>query len=92
MAPWIQNVALSDIRKGFHIDAGINSMLIQIVDPDMEFPEPKHQFRETHQFKFLDIESDGMSNDGHGQKIDMSWGMVTDQQAAELVRLIQHAM
>jgi hypothetical protein len=28
--PWIQNVALSDIRRGFHIDAGINSMLIQI--------------------------------------------------------------
>ena len=92
MNPWIQNVSLSDIKKGFHIDAGINSMLIQIVDPDMEFPTPAYQFRETHQFKFLDIESDGMSNDGHGTPIDMSWGMITDEQAAELVRLLQHAL
>lgn len=92
MNPWIENVALSDIKKGFHIDAGFNSMLIQIVDPDMEFPEPKHQFRETHQFKFLDIEEDGMSNDGNGNPIDMSWGAIKDEQAAELVRLLQHAM
>lgn len=91
MNPWIQNVALSDIPKRHHIDAGHNSMLIQIVDPDMEFPVPAHTFKETHQFKFLDIEDDGMSNDGNGEKIDMSWGMITDEQAAELVRLLQHA-
>lgn len=90
--PWIQNVALVDIKKGLHIDAGINSMLIQIVDPDMKFPEAKHQFREIHQFKFLDIEEDGMSNDGNGTPIDISWGMITDDQAAELVRLLQHAL
>lgn len=90
--PWIQNVALSDIPKGHHIRVGGNSMLIQIVDPDMEFPNPLHEFKEVHQFKFLDIESDGMSNDGFGEKIDMSWGMITDQQAAELVRLLQHAL
>jgi hypothetical protein len=35
---WIQNVALSDIKKGFHINPGDNAMLIQIVDPCMEFP------------------------------------------------------
>jgi predicted protein tyrosine phosphatase len=92
MNPWIENVSLSDIKKGHHIDAGINSMLIQIVDPDMEFPEPRNQFRETHQFKFLDIEEDGMSNDGNGNPIDMSWGAIKDDQAAELVRLLQHAM
>ena len=90
--PWIQNVALSDIQKGFHIDPGDNAMLIQIVDPDMEFPVPKYSFKETHQFKFLDIEDDGLSNDGTGEKIDMSWGMVTEAQAAELARLLQHAL
>ena len=90
--PWIQNVALSDIPKKHHIAVGENSMLIQIVDPDMEFPVPAHAFKETHQFKFLDIEDDGMSNDGTGEKIDMSWGMITDEQAAELVRLLQHAL
>lgn len=90
--PWIQNVALSDIKKGLHIQPGDNAMLIQIVDPDMEFPEPKYKFKEVHQFKFLDIEDDGMSNDGNGEKIDMSWGMATPEQCAELSRLLQHAL
>lgn len=54
--PWIQNVALSDIKRGLHIDAGINSMLIQIVDPGMEFPQPFYNFKEIHQFEFLDVE------------------------------------
>lgn len=83
MTPWIQNVALSDIQKGFHIDAGINSMLIQIVDPAMFFPEPKYQFREVHQFEFLDLEQ----NDTWGEEFK-----VTDEQAEQLVRLLQHAL
>jgi hypothetical protein len=82
MTPWIQNVSLGDIPKGHHIDAGINSMLIQIVDPAMEFPTPLKQFREVHQFEFLDLE------------VSDPWGeefKVTDEQAKELVRLLQHA-
>ena len=82
--PWIQNVALVDIPKGFHFDAGENSMLIQIVDPDMEFPVPKHQFKEVHQFKFLDIEEKDFS-------IDETW-RCSQEQANELVRLLQHAL
>lgn len=81
--PWIQNVALADIPKGHHIDAGFNSMLIQIVDPAMEFPTPKHQFRETHQFEFLDLEKD----DPWGEEFK-----ITDEQAAKLVALLQHAL
>lgn len=92
MSPWIQNVSLSDIQKGFHIDAGINSMLIQIVDPDMEFPNPKHQFKETHQFKFLDIEEDGMTNLGDGKWTDLSELAIKDADAVELVRLLKHAL
>jgi hypothetical protein len=83
LTPWIQNVSFADIPKGHHIDAGINSMLIQIVDPAMEFPTPRHQFRETHQFEFLDLEQDD------------KWGddfKVTDEQAERLVRLLEHAM
>lgn len=76
--PWIENIALVDIPKGFHHNAGENSMLIQITDHDMAFPVPKHQFKETHQFTFLDVEDEGEF-------------AVTDQQAAELVRLLQHA-
>jgi hypothetical protein len=79
---WIQNVSMSDIRRGFHIDPGFNSMLIQIVDPSYEFPVPKYQFRETHQFEFLDAERDDNFPDEC---------KCTDEQAQELVRLLQHA-
>jgi len=81
--PWIQNVALSDIPKGHHVAVGENSMLIQIVDPDMQFPTPRHTFKEVHQFKFLDIEANDFT-------IDEAF-RCSDEQAAELVRLLQHA-
>jgi hypothetical protein len=84
MMPWIQNVALADIPKGHHIRVGENSMLIQIVDPDMDFPKPKHQFKETHQFKFLDIEANDFT-------IDEAF-RCSDSQAEQLVRLLQHAL
>ena len=80
---WIQNVSMSDIRQGFHINPGINAMLIQIVDPAYEFPVPKYQFREVHQFEFLDAEkTDNFPDEAK----------ITDVQAQELVRLLQHAL
>jgi len=82
--PWIQNVSLSDVRKGHHIRVGENAMLIQIVDPDMEHPEPAHNFKETHKFKFLDIEE----ND---ECIDPNW-KIQDEQAEQLVSLLEHAL
>ena len=82
--PWIQNVALSDIKKGFHIDPGPNAMLIQIVDPDTEFPTPMYLFKETHQFKFLDIEEKDFALDETMR--------CSQEQANELVRLLQHAL
>ena len=81
--PWIQNVSLSDIKKGYHIDAGINSMLIQIVDPAYEFPTPLKQFREVHQFEFLDAERDDKYPDEC---------KVTDEQAQQLVTLLKTAL
>ena len=79
---WIQNISLADITKGHHFDAGPNSMLIQILDPAMEFPVPLYKFKETHQFEFLDLEQ----NDKFGEEFK-----ITDQQAEQLVRLLQHA-
>ena len=79
---WIQNVSMSDIKQGFHIDPGFNSMLIQIVDPAYEFPTPKYEFRELHQFEFFDAERDDNFPDEC---------KFTDEQAQELVRLLQHA-
>lgn len=90
--PWIQNVALSDIKKGHHIRVGENAMLLQIVDPCMEFPVPLHKFKQVHQFEFLDIEEDGMTNMGDGKMVDMSEFAVTQEQADRLVELLQHAL
>jgi hypothetical protein len=89
--PWIQNVAWSDIKKGLHIDPGENAMLIQIVDPAMEHPTPLYKFKEVHQFEFLDIEEDGLTNNGNGTWTDMSEFAVTQEQADKLVELLQHA-
>ena len=83
---WIQNVARSDISTGFHIDPGPNAMLIQIADPASGFPEPLpvYKFRETHQFEFLDVEEKDEVLDEEMR--------CSHEQAAELVRLLQHAL
>jgi protein tyrosine phosphatase len=83
MNPWIQNISYSDVKNGFHIDPGINAMMINIVDPGMEFPVPKYQFREIHRFEFLDLEK----NDNWGEEFK-----ITYEQAVELVRLLRHAL
>lgn len=82
--PWIQNVSLDDVRKGFHIEPGINAMLIQIVDPPGDFPVPKRQFKEVHQFQFLDVEKDDFVLDEEMR--------CSQDQANELVRLLQSAL
>lgn len=81
--PWIENCAADDIPKAFHHDAGPNSMLIQIMDPAGWFPTPKHQFKEIHQFEFLDIED--------GDHADDPEMFISEAQAKELVRLLRHA-
>ena len=78
--PWIQNVSLADVIKGFHFEPGDNAMLIQIVDPDVKFPTPRYNFKEVHQFKFLDIEES-----------DHVWAC-TQEQANQLAELLKHAM
>ena len=78
--PWIQNVGISDIKSARHFEAGENSMLIQICDPAYEFPTPMKQFKEVHQFEFLDVE-----------EADNEFACTQDD-ANELVRLLQHAL
>ena len=82
--PWIQNCAADDIPKGFHVAVGENSMLISIVDPASWRPTPKHQFKEIHNFEFLDVEEK--------DHVDDEAMKCSHEQAAELVRLLQHAM
>ena len=79
---WIENIAAADLAKGQHHDCGKNSMLIQILDGDFK-PEPQHQFRERHQFVFLDLEN------GDNKVEELG---ITDSQAQQLVALLQHAL
>jgi predicted protein tyrosine phosphatase len=88
--PWIENIPLENVAKGQHHDCGENSMLIQISDYDMAFPTPKHKFKEVHQFTFLDVEDDG-ETELIGRVIDLSEFAITNAQAEQLVRLLQHA-
>ena len=89
--PWVENVSLHDIKKAQHFDPGPNSMLISIVDPDMEFPGVPFPFGEIHRFKFLDIEEDGFTNLGDGSWTDMSDFSITDIQAQKIVELLKRA-
>lgn len=81
---FIQNTAADDMRTAYHKNPGDNSMLIQIMDTATSWwPTPKHGFKESHKFEFLDIESDDIVFDEECR--------ISDAQAAELVRLLKHA-
>lgn len=79
---WIENVAATDVSSRFHHDAGPNSMLISITDPAGWRPTAKHEFKERHDFEFLDAED----KDGFPEEAKIS-----DVQAQELVGLLLHA-
>ena len=82
--PWIENVAAADVPTRFHHDAGENSMLIQIMDPGTSWwPTPAHNFKEIHQFEFLDAEkTDNFPAEAK----------VTDTQARAIAKLLKHAL
>lgn len=78
--PFIQNVSLDAVRKGHHMAVNPKTILIQIVDTDMDFPKPLYNFAEVYQFKFLDVE-----DEEHYQ------GAITDQQASNLATILIEA-
>ena len=82
--PWIENVAAADVPMRYHHEAGVNSMLIQIMDPASSWwPEPAHDFQEVHRFEFLDAEdADNFPDEAK----------ISDEQAAEIVRLLKRAL
>jgi predicted protein tyrosine phosphatase len=82
--PWIQNVSLKNIKNGYHINPGVNAMLIQILDPGIEFPISLYEFKEVHQFEFLDIEEKDFALEESMR--------CSHEQALKIVRLLQHAL
>jgi predicted protein tyrosine phosphatase len=89
---WIQNISKADIQLGHHYDPGPNSMLIQILDPGEDFPTPKYNFKEVHQFEFMDIEDDGLTNMGDGSMTDLGEFAITDDHAKHLSILLKKAL
>lgn len=79
----IENVSWDDVKNGRHTDMGENSMLIQITDPATFFPTPKKVFKQVHRFEFMDAED---SEDFPDE------AKISDDQAHELVKLLQHAI
>ena len=82
---WIENVSWDDVKNGWHSDMGENSVLIQIADPASFFPEPKHKFKEVHQFEFLDAEDSDIERYGEEP-------LISDHQANKLVCILQDAL
>jgi predicted protein tyrosine phosphatase len=80
---YIDNVPMAAIEYAEHYDCGPNSMLIQILDPCMEFPVPKYKFKEIYQFEFLDIGDDDK---------DFSDFEITVEQSVRIVNLLKHAL
>jgi predicted protein tyrosine phosphatase len=80
---WIENIAAADVRMKFHHAAGENSMLISICDPAGWRPTAAHEFKERHDFEFLDAED----SDGFPEEAKFS-----DAQAEQIVVLLQHAL
>ena len=81
--PWIENVAAADIPTGFHHDVGPNSMLISICDPAGWRPNAKQQFKERHDFEFLDAEDDDREPEE---------SKISDAQAEQIIELLQRAL
>lgn len=80
---WIENVSRDAVRNGHHSEMGENAMLIQIADPAGGFPTPKKQFKEVHQFEFLDADDVTAFPEEC---------LISQEQADEIVRLLQHAL
>lgn len=53
--PYIENLSLSNIVKGIHMNRPNDSILIQIVTPGDDFPKPWYDFSEVYQFEISDL-------------------------------------
>ena len=85
--PFIENISRDNAKIGNHTNPGDNCLLIQISDPDSDFPVTKHKFTNVIQVKFLDIEDIDVENNP-----DWSSVAITDDQASILVDALLNAM
>jgi predicted protein tyrosine phosphatase len=82
---FIQNIPLSDVATGWHRDIKGNGILIQIIDTDWDFfPESPYDFKEVHQFKFLDVEEDA-------EVLDEAM-RISDEQAEQIAAILRRGL
>jgi predicted protein tyrosine phosphatase len=80
---FIENVSFLDIISGYHTAPRPDkSLLIQIVDPNMEFPVPAKPFSRVERFAFYDVES----NDPLFKE-----GGFTQEESARMANLLKEA-
>jgi predicted protein tyrosine phosphatase len=81
--PFIENVSYEDVKNGSHRKAGLNSMLIQIVDTNANFPHSKESFRKVKHYRFLDVEDTDIAKYSEA---------ITDAQAASIAEDLKYAL
>ena len=87
---FIQNVSLADIKQAWHYDPGENSLLISIVDTDMDNPVAKYPFKNQLNFKFLDIEEESPVAISKQQANDIAQALI--QARANKMNVIVHCV
>jgi predicted protein tyrosine phosphatase len=78
--PFVENISMERVKKGYHILRGEDTVLIQIVDPAEIFPKPAQDFCEIHQFRFLDADSKNFPE-----------FCIQEEQAEQIVQIVTHA-
>lgn len=81
----IENISFADVLKGRYSNDPINTVLIQIADPDMDFPCPRHDFYIVRQFNFLDLNEDAKDTPS-------SIHLITQQQAKDIINTLESAL
>jgi predicted protein tyrosine phosphatase len=80
---FIQNCGYRGICHGDHWFSEGDCILIQITQPDEDFPTPHYKFEEVHQFHFNDVDCP--------EEDEVKCGALTDQQAKEIMDILYHA-
>ena len=79
---FIQNVSYHEVQHGTHRRGDV---LIQIVDPGLDFPVPSSDriFKEIHKFEFSDVE----------RETDVAWEhRMSPEQAQEIAKILTSAL
>jgi len=84
--PFILNLSYNDIQKGYYSEESSEDVLIQICDPCLGFPTPKHPFHRTYQFEFCDIDENNSDKDMFDE-----FGM-TVEQAEAIVMILRKCL